>query len=870
AVINWFRDLNNGAWNDFPTDQEVVGIVELSSVPAGAWLASEGPHTVSLAAGVINDLQGTPLTAYSGTFTLDYTPPQVVSSSIQEGALLPDGDLTYTIKFSEPLQTSLVDPFDFGLFGQFRGESYFPSSLSFDPTGTELTVNYENLLDDEYTLTLFSNPFSFVDQVGLTLDGEPVAWPIPTNLSGNGIEGGDFFVNFATDFDTRALPTPLQPVEPLGGLVYQTPDVPTAKGTIVFADDTDAFTIDLDAGQTASIVIGVPGGNLQPTVSFSGPDSTVLGSATAAAVGEDVILQTIAISDPGIYRIVVGSADGLGLYSVNLILNAAVEEEAHSGPSNDSPADAQSLGAAFIDLNAGADRAAVLGRLEPFKLVGTIYQADFETGEQGFTVDNAAPDPFYREGLWHLSTGRGDQPGHSASNSFYYGQFEGPDGGGSYSLGQVNPTTGSITSPPIALPTDTAVVANFSYVLQTRVFPTDVDFASLEINDGSGWAELQRYDRVAESSEWTTAELVNLSRYAGQTIQLRWSFDTRRGPVGRAPEGWYVDDVLVSEAVLNDYYSFELQASDNATIALQSLSDANVDLTLIGPDGTTRLAKGTENLARNVDEIINNFIATTSGTYYLKVTGDPGAEYNLVVTRGVDFDTERNDDQAQAQDITGTSGALGAIVASGVDLGIGFEGIDFLGSNCGCLPPDTNAAVGGNWVVETVNTQIRVFDKTTGTVLLDESLSSFFGAPSAGDPYVVFDDIVDRWYVTAFDGGASGLFLAVSSGADPLGGFLPTYHLTDVGGFPDYPKMGFNHDAIFISYNDFGGGGAAATIASIDKAAALSGTLTYYVSHPEFQFRAMAPAQMHGDSTGCVEWFVSTDGTDAGGDTMRV
>ena len=32
----------------------------------------------------------------------------------------------------------------------------------------------------------------------------------------------------------------------------------------------------------------------------------------------------------------------------------------------------------------------------------------------------------------------------------------------------------------------------------------------------------------------------------------------------------------------------------------------------------------------------------------------------------------------------------------------------------------------------------------------------------------------------------------------------------------------------------------------------------------------MTPAQMHGDTTGGVEWFFSTDGNDTGGDTMRV
>lgn len=205
----------------------------------------------------------------------------------------------------------------------------------------------------------------------------------------------------------------------------------------------------------------------------------------------------------------------------------------------------------------------------------------------------------------------------------------------------------------------------------------------------------------------------------------------------------------------------------------------------------------------------------------------------------------------------------------GVKLGQSYDGINFLDSSCGCLPPDTNVAVGNNFVVETVNVQIRVFDKTTGSLLLDEPLAQFFGASPGGDPYVVYDDNADRWYVSAFDSTDEGLFLAVSFGGNPLQGFQ-TYHLTNVGGFPDYQKLGFNKDAIFISYNDFGSSGDAATIASIDKAAALSGTLTYFVSKPAFQFRAMPPAQMHKDGKGGVEWFVSTDGTDAGGNTIRV
>src|SRR5215467_5768422 len=64
-------------------------------------------------------------------------------------------------------------------------------------------------------------------------------------------------------------------------------------------------------------------------------------------------------------------------------------------------------------------------------------------------------------------------------------------------------------------------------------------------------------------------------------------------------------------------------------------------------------------------------------------------------------------------------------------VGSSFDGIDFLGSNCGCLPPDTNAAVGNGFVAETVNIQFRVFN-TGGTVLLDETLQTLFVLNDAG------------------------------------------------------------------------------------------------------------------------------------------
>ena len=143
----------------------------------------------------------------------------------------------------------------------------------------------------------------------------------------------------------------------------------------------------------------------------------------------------------------------------------------------------------------------------------------------------------------------------------------------------------------------------------------------------------------------------------------------------------------------------------------------------------------------------------------------------------------------------------------GVQIGQSFDGIDFLGSNCGCLPPDTNAAVGNNFVVETVNAQIRVFDKTTGVILLDEPLARSSGRSPAATP---------TWCTTTSPtAGTSRPSTAITPGCSWRSRLTAT-RSTDscrrtispsVGGFPDYAKMGFNKDAIFISYNDFGGAG---------------------------------------------------------------
>jgi len=145
---------------------------------------------------------------------------------------------------------------------------------------------------------------------------------------------------------------------PLGSLVYDA----TVMGTIQMAGATETFTIDLDAGQTASVLVEPTAAGLQPTVELRDPSSSPVGIATAAGAGQDALLQTVAAAPAGTYSIIVGgAASSTGGFAVRFVLNAAVEFEPHGGPTNDTIATAQDLSASFIPLTSTADRGAALG-----------------------------------------------------------------------------------------------------------------------------------------------------------------------------------------------------------------------------------------------------------------------------------------------------------------------------------------------------------------------------------------------------------------------------------------------------------------------------------------------------------------------------
>jgi hypothetical protein len=149
-------------------------------------------------------------------------------------------------------------------------------------------------------------------------------------------------------------------------------------------------------------------------------------------------------------------------------------------------------------------------------------------------------------------------------------------------------------------------------------------------------------------------------------------------------------------------------------------------------------------------------------------------------------------------------------------LGVSFAGTDRLGAaDQGFVytPPDVNTASGNGQIVEVTNNHYSCFD-TVGNPLQDTPASVFFGYNRQlfTDPRVVYDTIWNRWIVSevAFPENPTTMifFLAVSQTADCTGPFLvyTTNEPIAANDCYDYPQIGYDQDAILVSFNVFNPG----------------------------------------------------------------
>jgi hypothetical protein len=225
-----------------------------------------------------------------------------------------------------------------------------------------------------------------------------------------------------------------------------------------------------------------------------------------------------------------------------------------------------------------------------------------------------------------------------------------------------------------------------------------------------------------------------------------------------------------------------------------------------------------------------------------------------------------------------------------------FPDINFNQTSCNCTPPDTMMAVGPTNVVGAVNTALVLKGKTGNTSLAGPvEFSTFFssihkGRDSFSDPQVVYDDQAGRYYVGLIEypsSGRTGYFdfaasnsssptgLSVGSGAGQWTVFSQISSVNEGGKqFPDFPKMGWNNDAVFVSFNQFGRSGFShdLILAIAKSSITVGGTLTTHqtVVNTGSDINILIPARMHNEATGNLEYFVQATGGGAASATVNV
>jgi hypothetical protein len=167
--------------------------------------------------------------------------------------------------------------------------------------------------------------------------------------------------------------------------------------------------------------------------------------------------------------------------------------------------------------------------------------------------------------------------------------------------------------------------------------------------------------------------------------------------------------------------------------------------------------------------------------------------------------------------------------------------------NSSALPPDPNGAIGPNHFVEFINGSFTVYNKTNGASVIQISDEQFWAnagvtlSIDAGvsDPRIIYDPTAQRWFASQVDLNATILdptvdannfLIAVSASSNPAGTWQGFHFIADPtnGDFADFPTLGVDSNAVYISGDMFHGqdNPLGCALVSIPKVDLLAGTPT--------------------------------------------
>jgi len=246
---------------------------------------------------------------------------------------------------------------------------------------------------------------------------------------------------------------------------------------------------------------------------------------------------------------------------------------------------------------------------------------------------------------------------------------------------------------------------------------------------------------------------------------------------------------------------------------------------------------------------------------------------------------------------------------AGAVSGAGFEGLTHRdqrlassGNQFSSEPPDQGLAVGNGFVLEAVNTALRVRRTDGSTAAATVALNQFFGLPAAidrtsglfgpftTDPKAYFDSDTQRWFVTMLEidqdpvSGAfaphSEVMIAVSATGNPTGVWrIFSIDVTNVTGTPehancpcfgDQPLIGADSHGFYVTTNEFplfANGFNGAQVYAMSKSQLAAGTTPPVVifsglplaEGPAYTLQPAITAQggTHAGGVGGTEYFLS-------------
>ncbi len=173
---------------------------------------------------------------------------------------------------------------------------------------------------------------------------------------------------------------------------------------------------------------------------------------------------------------------------------------------------------------------------------GACYTVNFGSQFLNVFTDtfDGPPSGWFATGLWHLVSPLSSYyQANSPTRSWWYGS----ESTGTYNDPANQPNYGELTSPLIALPQFAgSITLTFSSWEQTQGF-IGFDTRQIYVNNGAG-AQLV-YDSLLEGSAWSQVGPIDLTSFAGDTIQVTFQFNTL-DETENDFRGWYIDDVVIN------------------------------------------------------------------------------------------------------------------------------------------------------------------------------------------------------------------------------------------------------------------------------------------------------------------------------------